>query len=335
MIKKASKPLPMIRTGYTKILLDVFSKHGINIQELLNDSGLPPDLFETDKDYLPVEPVKRLVYLLSSQMGVNSFSELLRIAFRQRIIPQILKQFDTTATVKEALEKVNTIFNHDSPGSEITFENQYGKYWLCRSAPYENTLYFIWGEVFAVLYIIELIQALTKSDWFPEQVKVQHIDDDVIRSALNKKTQFFIAQSKSALLIDEKTLNSTVKFIPSDTKHKEPFIEWHSSFSDSVFTSLLPYVREHSLSITQAAMLLQMTTRTFQRRLKEERTSFRQLKESLTLSISCELMEEGHSLTHISNQLGYNNISHFSRAFKRISGLTPKVYRKSILGLAQ
>ena len=335
MQKIVSKPLPMIRTGYTKILLDVFSKHGINVQELLNDSGLPPDLFETDKDYLPVEPVKRLVYLLSSQVGVNSFSELLRTAFRQRIIPQILKQFDSTVTVKEALEKVNIIFNHDSPGSEITFENEYEKYWLCRSASYEDTIYFIWGEVFAVLYIIELIQALTKSDWFPEQVKIQHVDDEIIRSALNQKTQFFISQSKSALLIDEKILNSTVKFIPSDTKHKEPLVEWHSSFSDSVFTSLLPYVREHSLNIKQAAKLLQMTPRTFQRRLKEERTSFRQLKESLTISISCELMEEGHSLTHISSQLGYNNISHFSRAFKRISGLTPKIYKKSILGLVE
>ena len=335
MQKIVSKPLPMIRTGYTKILLDVFSKHGINVQELLNDSGLPPDLFETDKDYLPVKPVKRLVYLLSSQVGVNSFSELLRTAFRQRIIPQILKQFDSTVTVKEALEKVNIIFNHDSPGSEITFENEYEKYWLCRSASYEDTIYFIWGEVFAVLYIIELIQALTKSDWFPEQVKIQHVDDEIIRSALNQKTQFFISQSKSALLIDEKILNSTVKFIPSDTKHKEPLVEWHSSFSDSVFTSLLPYVREHSLNIKQAAKLLQMTPRTFQRRLKEERTSFRQLKESLTLSISCELMEEGHSLTHISSQLGYNNISHFSRAFKRISGLTPKIYKKSILGLVE
>ncbi|MFA0349736.1 AraC family transcriptional regulator, partial [Vibrio sp. 10N.222.55.C6] len=34
--------------------------------------------------------------------------------------------------------------------------------------------------------------------------------------------------------------------------------------------------------------------------------------------------------TYISSQLGYTNISHFSRAFKRVSGLTPKIYQRSI-----
>lgn len=335
MSTKHTKQLPMIRTGYTKILIEVFARHGLNVQDLLHSSGLPPDLFETDKDYLPVEPVKRLVYLLSTQVGVNNFSEQLRLAFRQRIIPQILGRFESANTVREALELVNEVFAHDSPGSRITFESEYGRHWFCRTVPYENTPYFIWGEVFAVLYVIELIQALTKQNWFPEQLKIQHMDDEVIRSALNSKTQLFVGQHQTALLVDEATLNKTIHITPTDSQQKEPIVEWHTSFSDSVFTALLPYVKEHSLTVEQAAKLLKMTSRTFQRRLKEERTSFRQIKESLMLSVSCELMEEGHSLTHISSQLGYNNISHFSRAFKRITGLTPKAYRKSILGLAE
>jgi AraC-like DNA-binding protein len=333
MLNKKTAPLPMIRTGYTKILIDVFSKHGIHIQEVLRDSGLPPDLFHTDKDFLPTEPVKRLIYLLSSQVGVNNFSDLLRLAFRQRIIPQVLTQFDSAITIKDALGKATEIFNSDSPGSSISFEQEYGKYWFCRSAPYEDSVYFLWGEVFAVLYIIELIQALTKTDWFPEQVRIQHNDADALLSSLNNKTQLFIGQNTTAVLIDDDILNKEIHISSSDTEKKQPLIEWHSSFSDSVFTALLPYVREHSLTVDQAAKLLNMTSRTFQRRLKEERTSFRQIKESLMLSVSCELMEEGYSLTHISNQLGYNNISHFSRAFKRISGLTPKLYKKTILGL--
>ncbi|MUL01269.1 helix-turn-helix domain-containing protein [Aliivibrio fischeri] len=326
-------PLPMIRTGYTKILIDVFAKHGINIQKLLRDSGLPPDLFNTDKDYLPTEPVKRLIYLLSSQVGINNFSELLRLAFRQRIIPQILKQFSEAVTVKEALEKASDVFKSDSPGSSISFEEEYNKHWFCRSTPYENSVYFLWSEVFAILYIIELIQALTKTNWFPQQIRIQHNDADALLSSLNSKTQLFIGQHTTAVLIDDDILHKEIHISHSDTEQKQPLVEWHSSFSDSVFTALLPYVREHSLTVNQAAKLLNMTSRTFQRRLKKERTSFRQIKESLMLSVSCELMEEGHSLTHISNQLGYNNISHFSRAFKRISGLTPKLYKKTILGL--
>lgn len=50
------------------------------------------------------------------------------------------------------------------------------------------------------------------------------------------------------------------------------------------------------------------------------------------LSVACELLEEGHSLTYVSSQLGYANLSHFSRAFKRVSGLTPKMYKDSVTG---
>ncbi|GAM59385.1 transcriptional regulator, araC family [Vibrio ishigakensis] len=41
-------------------------------------------------------------------------------------------------------------------------------------------------------------------------------------------------------------------------------------------------------------------------------------------------MEQGKTLTFIAKQLGYQDISHFSRAFKRITGLTPKLYKKSL-----
>ncbi|MGF1695146.1 helix-turn-helix domain-containing protein [Vibrio lamellibrachiae] len=324
----------MIRTGYTKILLEVFSKHNINIHEMLRESGLPPDLFDTNKDFLPVEPVRRLVYLLSSQVGVNSFSEMLRLAFRQRIIPQVLGLFDQTETVRDALSIAYSVFSHDTPGSKVTLVNEHGVHWLCRAAQYENVPSFIWGELFAILYIEELLQALTQSKWQITKVKIQHTDSDVVQSALGKSVQLFVGHENTAVYIDEATLNTKVQIKDSALQLKTPLVEWHTSFSDSVFTALLPYVKEHSLSVEQAAKLLKLTPRTFQRRLKEERTSFRKVKESLMLSVSCELMEEGHSLTHISSQLGYNNISHFSRAFKRITGLTPKSYRKSILGFS-
>ncbi len=333
MTVKSSSSLPMMRTGYTKILLEVFSQHNINVHQILEDSGLPPDLFDTDKDFLPVEPVRRMVYLLSSQVGVNNFSQLMRLAFRQRVIPQILGMFEQCETVRDALSISYEVFSYDTPGSQVNLVQEGTSHWFCRGATYEDTPGFIWGELFAILYIEELLQALTQTDWKLKKVRIQHTIPDVVEAALGKSVQLFVGHNNTEVFIDDETLNTKVNIRESDRQLKSPLVEWHTSFSDSVFTALLPYVKEHSLTVEQAAKLLKMTPRTFQRRLKDERTSFRKVKESLMLSASCELMEEGHSLTHIASQLGYNNISHYSRAFKRITGLTPKSYRKSILGL--
>lgn len=58
--------------------------------------------------------------------------------------------------------------------------------------------------------------------------------------------------------------------------------------------------------------------------------TYRNIKETLIVSIACELIEDGHSITYISSQLGYTNISHFSRTFRRVSGVSPKTYQSTL-----
>jgi AraC-like DNA-binding protein len=132
------------------------------------------------------------------------------------------------------------------------------------------------------------------------------------------------------VLIPNDILQLPIQLTSKDLSPKPALVEWHTSFTDSVYELLKPYMKEQDLSIEDAAQLLNFSVRTFQRKLKQENTSFRKIKENLMYSVACELMEQGHSLTYISSQLGYTNISHFSRAFKRVSGLTPKIYQRSI-----
>ncbi|WP_117235088.1 AraC family transcriptional regulator [Vibrio maerlii] len=326
-------PLAMFKTSYTKVFIEVFAEFNIDIQKLLEESGLPADLLQSKSDHVPTEPVKRLLFLISTQVGENKFAELMRLAIRQRFLPDVLGSFAACETIEEALKLCNQVFTQNSPGSYITFEREHGRSWLCRAAKFEESNHFMWSEFFSVLYMIEMISTLSNQDWAPKQVKLRWPDTDIFRSAFPSKTQFFISQEKTAFYIEDEILQRPIHITADDTKFKEPLVDWHSSFTDSVFTALLPYSLEQDLTLEDSAEILNMSTRTLQRKLKEDKTSFRQIKESITLSVSCDLMEQGHSLTHIANQLGYNNISHFSRAFKRITGLTPKIYRKSIMGL--
>ena len=131
-------------------------------------------------------------------------------------------------------------------------------------------------------------------------------------------------------MIPDEILQIPIRLTAKDLSNKPAIVEWHTSFTDSVYELLKPYMKEQDLSLEEAAELLNFSVRTFQRKLKNENTTYRKIKENLMFSVACELMEEGHTLTYISSQLGYTNISHFSRAFKRVSGLTPKIYQRSI-----
>lgn len=80
---------------------------------------------------------------------------------------------------------------------------------------------------------------------------------------------------------------------------------------------------------TQAelARLLNVSARTLERALTREGSSFKNIYESVGFERARDLLKERRmSISQISERLGYSNIGAFSRAFKRLSGMTPSEF---------
>lgn len=59
--------------------------------------------------------------------------------------------------------------------------------------------------------------------------------------------------------------------------------------------------------------------------------NFGEFLEQIRIETACRLLnEEGHSISDIAQQVGYNSIQSFRRAFKRVMGLSPREYRDDI-----
>jgi AraC-like DNA-binding protein len=71
------------------------------------------------------------------------------------------------------------------------------------------------------------------------------------------------------------------------------------------------------------------SARSLQRKLREEGVNFQQLADSVRRAIAMQYLQAGnHPVKEVSYMLGYNELSAFSRAFKRWTGLTPQDYQK-------
>jgi AraC-like DNA-binding protein len=83
-------------------------------------------------------------------------------------------------------------------------------------------------------------------------------------------------------------------------------------------------------SLQEVAGNLHLSTRSLQRRLKQEGVSFGDLVESVQKTTAIHyLRSSGYPLKEISFMLGYNELSAFSRAFKKWTGRTPQDFRKA------
>lgn len=81
-------------------------------------------------------------------------------------------------------------------------------------------------------------------------------------------------------------------------------------------------------SKSQVAAAIGMSTSSLQARLTERGTSFHELLNEIRRDLACSyLKQSGVSVTEITFLLGFTDVSNFTRAFKRWTGVSPTSYR--------
>lgn len=90
--------------------------------------------------------------------------------------------------------------------------------------------------------------------------------------------------------------------------------------------------RDISFSIEEIASKMDISVRALQRKLKEEGTSFRNLKEVVRKSLSEKYLSDmSLSIQEIADLLAYSERGAFEKAFKKWYGKNPIVFRKDLL----
>lgn len=92
---------------------------------------------------------------------------------------------------------------------------------------------------------------------------------------------------------------------------------------------LLRAALPHPLTLEDVAGKLHLSARTLHRRLEDEGSSFRAIKDALRRDMAlAQLDKTGDSIARVANDLGYADTSAFYRAFIEWTGLSPAAYRK-------
>jgi transcriptional regulator GlxA family with amidase domain len=89
------------------------------------------------------------------------------------------------------------------------------------------------------------------------------------------------------------------------------------------------YLGERVPSLTEVAEILGTSRRSLQRRLRDAGTSYSELTLHARYEAASELLRDTSvRVVDVACSLGYDDPSHFTRFFRRISGITPQHYRR-------
>lgn len=100
------------------------------------------------------------------------------------------------------------------------------------------------------------------------------------------------------------------------------------------------YVETHfqqEINLDEASRRVNMTSPAFCRYFKKlTNKTFIQFTNEFRVAQACRLLaNEDESIAGVSFECGFNNLSHFNKQFKKIAGLSPREYRKSLRKVVQ
>ena len=82
-------------------------------------------------------------------------------------------------------------------------------------------------------------------------------------------------------------------------------------------------------AIRRVARIVGVNARTLQRRLAEAGITYRRVVDDVRSKAACRLLDDRSlNLSEIAFRLGYSDPAHFTRAFTRWTGMTPRAYRR-------
>ncbi len=228
------------------------------------------------------------------------------------------------------------------PAWQASFQDTPGGATFAYGIPGEPLAYGRHASEFGLGLFVHVGRQLTEHPWRPRAVAFAHpAPPDTAPLVEHFGVTPVFGAGRNALTLDTATLELRVvgadpallsvleraAGVPSPTAPAVP------GFVQGVRDAIRAALREGTPQAGDVARGLHVSLRTLQRRLTEHGTSFQDEVDTVRRELAFQYLKDPHlGVSDVAFLLGYAELSTFDRAFKRWTGMTPRVWREGAEG---
>ncbi len=319
-------------------LVHFASSQNLDAVELLKSAGLPTDLLDYPESLIAYRSILKVLELGALRSGNPLFG--LQLGLHQSVagtIGPLLYLARNSATVGEALHELSRYFHVHTNSSRVRLEIE-GEHALLHYDPTDSTDLANLRPIteLALGGGLQVMRTLLGTRWQPQALMLQHAParEPQVYNRLLGLTPTFNAPF-NAWVFDAKLLQ-----IPLSSADQElhRLVRQHLDNLEQISVQDLPthvqqivrnFLPQGRVSIEHVADYLALSSRTLQRYLAEEGTSFNLIVDQTRQAMASRyICDSSISFTQLSDMLGYAELSAFSRAFQRWYGMSPREWKK-------
>lgn len=339
MARRRSGPaiVHFTRAAILRLVVDFFEQIGCPAWKYLEEAHLSPALLEDPAAPVPVRLLHRFLERTSCAEGIDHPG--LRVA--QSITVDALGPFG------ELLLRSRNVYRYMRTGCRLipTFTTneclwldfEQGQVRFCHALT--DTDQPLEAHLFTLDLTIATLRTVAGEHWVPSEITLPVPSSPGLA---NISSTFTYARTDPKKRYASFTLPPAFLTLPmqpgvgqkragrpagaGDYKADEPI-----DFADSIRQLAEVLLHDGHADVQTAAEVSGMSVRTFQRRLAEHGLSFSKLVLESRITLSERwLCEKDRPITDVALALGYNDSANFTRAFRRVNGLSPRAYRTNL-----
>ncbi len=334
-------PIPLMRASEFIHVAESLECSGVSPERVLRRAAVPMWHGRDAEDLIPWHHTHVFLKYATRATGCETFG--LRVGEQSAFesLGSFGKLVSRSLTIRHALETFCQEIPKYTSGTRFWLADYHDVLWLCRR-PHSNAS----GgdrenEQYSLMQMIKAIRLGTGPRWLPSEIAVRSgpqpalEDTEALAGAI-----IHYRRSVTAIAIPRSLLAREIPRHPSRAGASDQEIRHYLDttapsldFAVSVRQLAGTLLREGPPRVEAVAEIAGLPVRSLQRRLHEAGHSYSQLVEQARYLAARDLLRDGDiKITGIALDLGYSDAAHFSRAFRRWTGLTPREFRRQELG---
>jgi AraC-like DNA-binding protein len=325
--------IPLTRGQFLLPFVSILDEIGAPTETLLERSRLPSSLAEKSDLYLPLVPALRFVETAQRTQGIEDFGFLAarRLHF-SHLREKTRALIAHSPTLLVALRHACHWASREDTILSMWIEHDADHVRVCsRLVGTAGLLHLKYAQWIQNIFPIYTVRQFAGPDWMPTAIAFEssYAPSPATRSSW-PNVRFLSGQHAAWISLPITLLSlsnrSTTLFAPPQNQEDGP-----SGYDivDLLKLMLPAYLDEGTTTLADVADIAGVSTRTLQRKLAHLGLTYSDILEMARYENASRLLRDTDcKIIDVAFSSGYTDPAHFSRAFRRMTGTTPRQFRE-------